>query len=143
MIVDAGEGRAVTRLDESIWAVAQHRERSQRQRNRSLWWLRALKLVCLVALLTKMIFWTQTAEYNLALRITVAVGAIVLAWYDATATRYGATVMFATMAFLFNPFVAVLTFAGASSFALVIAAACAFGLSLTLQSARPVFAGRG
>ena len=103
---------SVTKIDESVWKVWQYRSRLKSERAAGAR-LAAVRIFSAAALLGALVLWIDASLFGLALKTIVAAGAFVVGWHAASTRRYGIAAVFAGIALLFNPFVAVFNLSGA------------------------------
>jgi hypothetical protein len=125
----AWEPPASKPLDEPVWRAWQIKGRAQDRRGGEMR-VKAVKWFAIAALLTTAGLWSHLPPYEVAVKLAVAVCAVVAMSQELQARQYAFAVMFAALVLLFNPVVAVFGFSGDWQRALVAASIIPFAASL-------------
>jgi hypothetical protein len=124
-------------LDEAAWQAWLAKNRAQEQR-RNAARVKAVKWVSAVTLLAAAGLGSDVAPYSVFVRFVVALGAIIV-MFDALHSRhYAFTILFGTLAVLYNPLAPVFSLSGGWQRALVVATVVPFVASLAWRNARKV-----
>ncbi len=90
-----------------------------------------VKFVSIAALLLTTMLWTYAPSFDIALRFVVGFSALVVATQAIRARKRYWAVAFYVIAFLFNPFAAVITLTGTASMLVILATVVPFAISLS------------
>lgn len=122
-------------LDEAAWQAWLAKNRAQQQR-RNAARVKAVRWVSAVTLLVAAGLGSYVTPYGVFVRCVVALGAIIV-MFDALRSRhYAFTIVFGTLALLYNPLAPVFSLWGGWQRALVVATAVPFVASLAWRKAR-------
>ena len=123
--------RSVKTIDAGVWRIADQVHRRKRTHHKA-WKMRAVKQVSIAVLLATAVFWMYAAEFHLATRSLVALGALAVTFQAVNSRSYGFAVLFAGMALLYNPIVPLFALSGPLSLAIVLASTIPFATSLLM-----------
>ena len=126
---DSAGAESVSKIDESVWKAGQHRSRLKSERAAGAR-LATVRIFAAAALLGALVLFMNSSQFGLALKTVVAAGAAAVAYYALSTRRYGIAAVFAGIAVLFNPFFAIFNLAGVWGAGSLLAAMCAFLVSL-------------
>lgn len=99
---------------------------------------RLVKWFCVAVLFFAFVLWQWVADYEFALRVIVCSGAAVVAVQAWHVARNRWTVVFLSIALLFNPAVPVFPLAHKLGLGAIVLAAAAFAVSLTKLKSQPL-----
>ncbi len=97
-----------------------------------------VKWLCIAALFFAFVLWKMMADYELALRAVVCVGAGIVALQAFRVSRRYWTAGFLLIALSFNPAIPAFGFAGALGLLAIVLSAVAFAFSLTALKPQPL-----
>jgi Family of unknown function (DUF6804) len=97
-----------------------------------------MKLVSVTTLLLTAMFWRSAANYQLLLELTIFMGALVVAQQAVRAKHYLWTAVFAAIALLFNPVVAVPRPTGDLFLLMIFVCLAPFAFSLVAWKPQPI-----
>ena len=129
------QAEAVNEIDHAVWRGWESRGQRRDQRAGAARII-AVKWFCIIALLATALFWMYASPYGLVLKTIVASGAIAVMCQALSARRAGFAAVFALIALLFNPFIAVFGLSGAWQFGAVVGTVLPFAASLVWLKSR-------
>jgi len=102
---------APAQANDAMWKawVAKGRARERRNTARRV---QAVKSTAIAVLLATAAFWTELAQYAVAIRFVVVVSAVVVMLQQFHANRYATAALFGVLALIYNPIAPVFDFAG-------------------------------
>jgi hypothetical protein len=98
-------------LDQEVWRAWQGKNRLQEGR-RAMMRIKALKWLCIAALLITAFFFSQLSPYHVIVRFAVALGALVVMMQGLHTRHYTFAVLFAVTVLIYNPFAPTFLFSG-------------------------------
>ena|SRR5579864_2550922 len=99
---------------------------------------KVVKYVSIVTLLLTAAFWSQILPYELIVRFTVGLGALLVAIQAVRAKRYYWSAGFFAIAVWFNPFATPMALSGILSLIAVLLAGVTFAVSLAVLKTQPL-----
>lgn len=120
-------------LDEAVWQAWVAKGRAQDRRSDAIL-LKAAKWVPVAGLLGAAGLWSYLTPYDVAIRLTVAAGAIAVMLQAFHAQRYTLSALFGALALLYNPVAPVFGFSGDWQRVFLVASAIPFLASLAWRN---------